>query len=98
MWGEGREEVELEIEKERKRINTEPRDMKHPGQGQGLGRVQGSVEGKPSTSSLILPYTHTQDLKHFRPPPAQGNVAQRRSHAIDCIPQTSFEHCKVPST
>ena len=60
MWGEGREEVELEIEKERKsRINTEPRDMKHPGQSQGLGRAQGSVEGKPSTSSLILPCAHT---------------------------------------
>ena len=60
----------------------------------GVKKSRRQLSSWTTPPSMSLPCTQTQDLKCSRPPLAKGNIAQRCSPhwAIDCTPQTSFEH------
>lgn len=88
--GGGEVEIETEKKREKRRTNTELRDMKHLGQGQGLGRVRCSVEGKLSSSSLILPCTHTLDLRWLQATTCPRKCSPEDSYAIDCFHKFFF--------
>lgn len=77
--GKQREKVGIETEKEEKRrINIKPRDMKHIGQGQGLGKCSAVSRENLPLPWCFPPYSHktpNASGHHFPKEMSPGDVS-----------------------